>query len=75
MLDSWKLYMWNHDTIYQVPAIDTTATKATECITGVCKGCVQSFTLQLLTKTWKDLYSIHITLLINKCAGGATRSC
>lgn len=39
-LASWKLYTWNLDTIYQVPAIETSATKATVCIVHDCIGSV-----------------------------------
>lgn len=74
ILASWNLYVWNHDTIYQVPATETSTTKATVCIVDDCIGSVwfPLLSLQLLIKTWKGLYSIHITPLINKCAGAAS---
>lgn len=72
---SWKLYTWNRDTIYQVSTAGAGAAKATVCIVDDCVGsvCFPLLSLRLLTKTWKGACSVHITLLINKRAGGATR--
>lgn len=73
ILASWNLYARNHDTIHQ--AIEASATKSNSMhCWWLYRFCVVPLlSLQLLWKTWKGLHSTHITLLINKCAGGSTR--